>query len=125
MAVKALDALGRIQSAEARERLPLLAACVRDHSVSDEASRLITKRINTSGQAATTTADQMVPTLGLDATGSITLDYGPRQFRAQLRSKLTLSLIDSSGKIRASLPPGASSDDPAKSRSPPKRLGMN
>jgi hypothetical protein len=57
-------------------------------------------------------ADRLVPDLGLDPDGSMTLDYGPRQFRVGFDEHLRPFVRDASGKSLKNLPkPGAHDDD--------------
>ncbi|AOS63955.1 DUF4132 domain-containing protein [Actinoalloteichus hymeniacidonis] len=56
-------------------------------------------------------ADRLVPDCGLDSTGTLTLDYGPRRFTVGFDESLKPVLTDDAGKIRKSLPkPGARDD---------------
>lgn len=55
--------------------------------------------------------DRIVPTLGFDERGELTIDYGPRQFTALLSPSMTIALKDMTGKTIKSLPkPGAKDD---------------
>ncbi|MBO2465335.1 DUF4132 domain-containing protein [Actinomadura violacea] len=57
-------------------------------------------------------ADRLVPDLGLDADGSLTLDYGPRRFVVGFDEEIRPFVTDESGKPRKTLPkPGAKDDD--------------
>ena len=55
--------------------------------------------------------DRLVPDLGLDATGRMTLDYGPRQFTVGFDEKLAPLILDGEGKPRKSLPKPGKKDD--------------
>jgi hypothetical protein len=56
-------------------------------------------------------ADRIVPDLGLDAEGSMTLDYGPRRFVVGFDEQLKPFVTDEDGKPRKTLPkPGARDD---------------
>ncbi|WP_141580708.1 DUF4132 domain-containing protein [Actinomadura sp. WMMA1423] len=56
-------------------------------------------------------ADRIVPDLGLDAEGSMTLDYGPRRFLVGFDEQLKPFVTDQDGKPRKTLPkPGAKDD---------------
>jgi hypothetical protein len=60
------------------------------------------------GLGAEQLADRLVPDLGLDADGSLTLDYGPRRFTVAFDAELKPFVLDGRGKLRKSLPkPGA------------------
>jgi hypothetical protein len=57
-------------------------------------------------------ADRLVPDLGLDAQGGMTLDYGPRRFRVGFDEHLKPYVTDADGKRRKTLPkPGVKDDD--------------
>lgn len=60
--------------------------------------------------------DRLVPTLGLDANGSMTLDYGPRRFEVRFDEQLSPIVRDEKGKVRSAPPTPAASDDPARSK---------
>ncbi|MFI0351138.1 DUF4132 domain-containing protein [Actinomadura sp. 9N407] len=56
-------------------------------------------------------ADRLVPDLGLDAAGTLVLDYGPRRFTVGFGEQLQPHVIDEAGKHRKTLPkPGARDD---------------
>ncbi|MFC9898026.1 DUF4132 domain-containing protein [Nocardia sp. NPDC127579] len=57
-------------------------------------------------------ADRLVPDLGLDAAGTLTLDYGARRFTVGFDAALTPFVIDETGKHRKTLPKPAAADDP-------------
>ena len=48
--------------------------------------------------------DRLVPTLGLDPRGRMTLDYGPRRFIVGFDEKLKPYVVDDAGKRRVNLP---------------------
>ncbi|MGW5414358.1 DUF4132 domain-containing protein [Actinomadura geliboluensis] len=57
-------------------------------------------------------ADRLVPDLGLDADGSLVLDYGRRRFRVGFDEQLKPFVTDADGKPRKTLPkPGAKDDE--------------
>ena len=56
-------------------------------------------------------ADRLVPDLGLDADGSMLLDYGPRSFTVTFDEALK-PVITEGGKVRKSLPKPGAKDDP-------------
>ncbi|MFD0903320.1 DUF4132 domain-containing protein [Actinomadura sediminis] len=57
-------------------------------------------------------ADRLVPDFGLDASGTLTLDYGPRRFVVGFDEHLKPTIIDEGGKVRKSLPKPGVKDDP-------------
>ncbi|GAA3350926.1 hypothetical protein GCM10020358_78680 [Amorphoplanes nipponensis] len=63
------------------------------------------------GLSADQLADRLVPQFGLDAAGSMVLDYGARQFTVGFDEQLRPYVADSSGKRLKALPkPGARDD---------------
>jgi len=67
-------------------------------------------------------ADRLVPTLGLDPGGRMTLDYGPRQFTVGFDESLKPYVVDGDGKRRASLPKPGKKDDPEVAPASEKRF---
>ncbi|WP_433474705.1 DUF4132 domain-containing protein [Spirillospora sp. CA-142024] len=57
-------------------------------------------------------ADRLVPGIGLDADGSMTLDYGPRRFVVGFDEQLKPFVTDETGRRRAALPKPGAKDDP-------------
>lgn len=57
-------------------------------------------------------ADGIVPTCGLSADGSRTIDLGSRRFLLQLCGDLTLEIRDESGKLLKGVPKATKNDDP-------------
>ncbi|HWI04048.1 MAG TPA: DUF4132 domain-containing protein, partial [Acidimicrobiales bacterium] len=58
-------------------------------------------------------ADRLVPDFGLDAGGSMVLDYGGRRFRVGFDEQLKPVVADEDGSRRKLLPKPSSKDDPA------------
>lgn len=58
--------------------------------------------------------EQLTPTLGLDASGGLTLDYGPRAFHVVFDEHLVPHVRGDDGKVSASLPRTRKGDDAAK-----------
>ena len=58
--------------------------------------------------------DRIVPDCGLDENGSLTFDFGPRQFTFVLGAGLKPKVRDGAGKVRANLPKPGVRDDTAK-----------
>ncbi|MBT2211615.1 DUF4132 domain-containing protein [Actinomadura sp. NEAU-AAG7] len=56
-------------------------------------------------------ADRLVPDLGLDAGGGMTLDYGPRRFRVAFDESLK-PFVTENGERRKTLPKPGAKDDP-------------
>ncbi|MFB4309292.1 DUF4132 domain-containing protein [Actinomadura sp. GTD37] len=56
--------------------------------------------------------DRLVPGFGLDADGSMVLDYGPRRFTVGFDEQLKPFVTDEDGKRRKALPKPGANDDP-------------
>lgn len=67
-------------------------------------------------------ADRLVPDFGLDATGSLTLDFGPRTFTIGFDEQLKPFVTDQDGKQRKDLPAPNSRDDAATAEAARKRF---
>jgi hypothetical protein len=65
------------------------------------------------GLSAEQLADRLVPDFGLDADGSLRLDYGPRQFVVGFDEQLRPSVTDADGKRLKALPKPGVRDDAA------------
>ncbi|WP_329520893.1 DUF4132 domain-containing protein [Spirillospora sp. NBC_01491] len=57
-------------------------------------------------------ADRLVPDLGLNASGTMVLDYGPRRFVIGFDESLRPTVADEDGSPRKALPKPGKSDDP-------------
>ncbi|MBB4745872.1 DUF4132 domain-containing protein [Actinoplanes lobatus] len=75
------------------------------------AERQVAHVAETMGLTAEQLADRLVPDLGLDGDGSLTLDYGPRRFVVGFDEELKPFVVDGAGKRLKNLPkPGARDD---------------
>ena len=63
------------------------------------------------GLTAEQLADRLVPDFGLGADGSMTLDYGPRQFTVGFDEQLRPYVMDAGGRHLKALPKPGSKDD--------------
>jgi hypothetical protein len=84
----------------------------RTKGIQEEALRLCQFLAQRKGWTMDELADRTVPTVGLDETGTMELDYGSRQFTATLSDEMAITLTNQSGKVIASLPDANQSDDP-------------
>ncbi|MGI5328096.1 DUF4132 domain-containing protein [Actinomadura nitritigenes] len=110
-AVVGLDVLTEIGSDVALLHLNGIAQKVRFKGIQAEARRRIREVADRLGLSAEQLADRLVPAFGLDASGSLTLDYGPRRFTVGFDEALRPVVADEGGKPRKSLPkPGAKDD---------------
>ncbi|MEU5878881.1 DUF4132 domain-containing protein [Spirillospora sp. NPDC047279] len=75
------------------------------------AQRLLDKAAAERGLTVEQLADRLVPDLGLDATGSMVLDYGPRRFTVGFDEQLRPFVLDGAGKLRKALPKPGVKDD--------------
>lgn len=66
-------------------------------------------------------ADRLVPDFGLDADGSMVLDYGPRRFLVRFDEQLKPFVADEDGKHRKALPKPGAKDDPELAPPPTRR----
>lgn len=67
-------------------------------------------------------ADRLVPRLDLDENGSMSLDFGPRQFTVTFDEALKPLIRDESGKLRKSLPKPGAKDDATKASDATQRF---
>ncbi|MFI6520317.1 DUF4132 domain-containing protein [Spirillospora sp. NPDC050679] len=67
-------------------------------------------------------ADRLVPDFGLDASGSLTLDYGPRRFTVGFDEQLRPTVADQDGRPLKSLPKPGAKDDPELARAAYQRF---
>jgi hypothetical protein len=77
-----------------------------------KAAEKITEVAAELGLSADQLGDRLVPDLGLDAGGGMTLDYGPRRFVVGFDEALRPHVADEDGTRRTALPKPAASDDP-------------
>ncbi|GAA2432763.1 hypothetical protein GCM10010191_53480 [Actinomadura vinacea] len=111
-AVKGLGVLAEIGSDLALLHLDNLARTARHDGLRAEArermSAVAAERRLTSEQLA----DRLVPDLGLESDGGLTLDYGPRRFVVGFDEQLVPFVTDEMGRPRKSLPKPGARDDP-------------
>lgn len=111
-AADAIEVLARIGSDLALAKLADLAARERLPKIRERASRWIEAAAAERGLSREDLRDRLVPDFGLDASGSLLLDFGPRRFRACFDESLTPYARDESGARLAELPRPRKSDDP-------------
>jgi hypothetical protein len=110
-AVTALDALVAVGSDVALMHLHGIAQKVKFKGLKTKAQEKITEVAAALELTPDQLADRLVPDLGLDEDGSLTLDYGPRRFVVGFDEALRPSVTDEDGKRRKDLPkPGARDD---------------
>lgn len=85
---------------------------VKFKGLKERAAALITETAENLGLTAEQLGDRLVPDLGLDGDGGLTLDYGARRFRVGFDEQLKPFVSDRSGKRLKALPKPGAQDDP-------------
>jgi hypothetical protein len=112
-AEQGLEVLERMGTDVALAEIDAIAQSTKSAAIKAQAAERMRQAAKKRGLSAEELSDRLVPTFGMDPAGRLILDYGPRQFTAQLEADFTLTLFDDAGKIRKSAPKSAS-DDPSK-----------
>ena len=113
-ALEALAVLARVPDESGLVHLATLAETSKSERVRDEAKRLLEATAKQRGLAPEALEDLLVPDLGLDDRGELTLDYGPRRVRVRLDTRLAPVLLDEDGARLPQLPRATKSDDATK-----------
>ncbi|MBE1537247.1 DUF4132 domain-containing protein [Actinomadura algeriensis] len=111
-AVTGLDVLADIGSDVALMHLHSISQKVRFRGLKQRAQEKIREVAETRGLSLDELADRLVPSFGLDADGSMVLDYGPRRFTVGFDERLAPFVTDDSGRLRRTLPKPGAKDDP-------------
>ncbi|TDD94784.1 DUF4132 domain-containing protein [Actinomadura rubrisoli] len=111
-AVTGLGVLAGIGSDVALTHLHGIAQKVKFTGLKVEAQARIEKVADRLGLSTEQLADRLVPDFGLDADGTLTLDYGPRRFVVGFDEHLKPVVSDEDGKRRKALPSPGAKDDP-------------
>ncbi|OLT17428.1 hypothetical protein BJF79_17915 [Actinomadura sp. CNU-125] len=111
-AVTGLDVLAAIGSDVALMHLHSISRKVRFRGLKQRAQEKIREVAEVRGLSLDELADRLVPHFGLDADGSMVLDYGPRRFTVGFDELLKPFVRDESGKARKALPKPGAKDDP-------------
>jgi hypothetical protein len=107
-----LDILAEIGSDLSLMHLHGIAQKAKFKGLKDRATEKVAEVAAGLGLTADQLADRLVPDLGLDANGSLTLDYGPRRFVVGFDEQLKPYVADETGTRRKDLPkPGARDDE--------------
>ncbi|MEU4558256.1 DUF4132 domain-containing protein [Actinoplanes sp. NPDC023936] len=110
-AVTGLDVLAEIGTDVALMYLHGISQKVKFRGLKERAQEKIAELAAALGLSPDELADRLVPDLGLDADGSLVLDYGRRQFTVGFDEQLKPFVADAGGRRRTSLPkPGAQDD---------------
>ncbi|MEV5827368.1 DUF4132 domain-containing protein [Spirillospora sp. NPDC052242] len=111
-AVLGLDVLAGIGTATALTHLASLSQRVKFKALKARAQEKIEEVAAGLGLTGDQLADRLVPDFGLDASGTLTLDYGPRRFIVAFDERLKPVIADEDGKVRKALPKPGAKDDP-------------
>jgi hypothetical protein len=114
-AVVGLDVLAAIGSDVALMHLHGIAQKLKFKGLQEKAREKIDAVAEARGLTAYELADRLVPDLGLDEdTGTLTLDYGPRQFVVGFDEQLKPFVRDAAGKRMGDPPKPGKADDAEK-----------
>jgi hypothetical protein len=114
-AVTGLDVLATIGSDVALMHLHGIAQKLKFKGLQEKAREKIDQIAEARGLSADELADRLVPDLGLDDDGSLTLDFGPRRFRVVFDEALKPQVKEEGGKVLSDLPKPRKDDDADKS----------
>ncbi len=114
-AVTGLDVLASIGTDVALMHLHGIAQKLKFKGLQEKAREKIQVIADSRGLTSDELADRLVPDLGLDDSGSLALDFGPRQFTVTFDESLKPMVRDAAGKVSADLPKPGKSDDAEKS----------
>ncbi|EPR7374286.1 DUF4132 domain-containing protein, partial [Escherichia coli] len=110
-AVYGLDVLASIGSDIALMLLNGIAQKIKFAALQEHASDKINMVAKNRGLTMAELEDRLAPDLGLDINGSLTLDFGPRQFTVGFDETLKPMVRDANGKVLKDLPKPNQSDD--------------
>ncbi len=112
-AIVGLDVYAGIGTEVALMHLHSIAQRVKFAALKAQAAAKIADIASSLGLTAEQLNDRLIPDLGLDADGTMTLDYGSRRFTVGFDERLKPYVADSTGR-RQTLPKPGARDDPAK-----------
>ncbi|RZN50696.1 DUF4132 domain-containing protein [Escherichia sp. E13S3] len=110
-AVYGLDVLASIGSDIALMLLNGIAQKIKFAALQEHASDKINMVAENRGLTMAELEDRLAPDLGLDSSGSLTLDFGSRQFTVGFDETLKPVVRDANGKVLKDLPKPNQSDD--------------
>lgn len=109
--VVGLDVLADIGGDAALAHLYDISQKAKFKGLKEQATQRVTETADELGLTAEQLGDRLVPDLGLDPAGTLTLDYGPRHFTVGFDEQLKPYVADQTGKRLKALPkPGAKDD---------------
>ncbi|MEV4005700.1 DUF4132 domain-containing protein [Actinomadura sp. NPDC049753] len=112
-AVRGLDVLAAIGSDLALREIHGISQKVKFKALKLRAQEKVEQIAAARGLTTEQLGDRLIPGLGLDAHGTLVLDYGPRRFTVGFDEALRPYVIDEAGKHRPSLPKPGQRDDAA------------
>jgi hypothetical protein len=115
-AVAGLEVLAKIGTDVALMHLHGIAQRLKFKGLQDKAREKIDQIADARGLSAEELADRLVPDLGLDEGGSLSLDFGARAFKVTFDEALKPCVLDDAGKRLVDLPKPNKSDDAAKAK---------
>ncbi|SFF91333.1 WGR domain-containing protein, predicted DNA-binding domain in MolR [Actinoplanes philippinensis] len=110
-AITGLHVLARIGSDVALMHLHTIAQRAKFSALKHAAQQMMQSVAEGLGLTSEQLADRLVPDFGLDADGSLRLDYGPRQFVVGFDEQLRPYVTDTAGKTLKTLPKPGVRDD--------------
>ncbi|WP_157995851.1 DUF4132 domain-containing protein [Thermomonospora amylolytica] len=122
LAVLGLDVLADIGTPEALARLHAIGHRLRFGEAKAPAREKARELAETLGLTPEQVADRLMPDLGLDADGTVTLDYGARRFVMGFDDRLTPYVEDEQGRRRKTLPKPTAKDDPERAAAAKQRF---
>jgi hypothetical protein len=111
-AVTGVEILARIGSDLALMHLHGIATKVKNRGARERAALRLAGTAADRGLTPEQLGDRLVPDLGLDPSGSLTLDYGSRRFVVGFDEQLKPFVADEGGARRKDLPKPGAKDDP-------------
>jgi hypothetical protein len=112
-AVAGLNVLAAIGGDTALLHLYGISQKAKFKGLKENAARRITQIADDLGLTSEQLGDRLVPDLGLDRSGTLLLDYGPRRFTVGFDESLKPHVADENGKRLKTLPKPGTKDDPA------------
>ena len=112
-ASRALSLLAAIGSDVALMHLNVLATKAKNKTLQERAQAMIATVAETRNLSMDELGDRLVPSLGLEQEGALTLDFGPRQFSLAFDEALRPFVMDATGKRLKDLPKPNKADDAA------------
>ena len=111
-ALAGLDLIAAVGNRAALTTLYELSRRAKQRSVRDYAGEKLGECGESMGLSAEQLGDRVVSDLGVDAEGTLVLDFGPRRFTVSFDEQLEPRIADESGRVLKALPkPGVKDDE--------------